>query len=193
MIEKRFSGQRTSIFFTEEYHVNREAAHHLEQYETHRPRLIRAYEIIKTLDVKTIVDLGCGDGGLLSLLTDYKAWGYDFCPDNVKYATEVRGVNTTHSHFVDNIDSINTDADLGVLTEVLEHLEEPHLFLKRLHNTDLKSILCSSPWGETDLDFVEGHVWAWDREGYYRMVQDSGWNVVLHEDIGANQIIMAVK
>jgi hypothetical protein len=56
---------------TYDFHAGRERAPHLEQ-AAHQPRLQVAAELIfeaaKTLDQPTLTDLGCGDGGLLSVV-----------------------------------------------------------------------------------------------------------------------------
>jgi len=194
MIEKRFFKEEIPYFSTEKYHADREAAHHLEQ-EEHNPRLLKAFELIKSLpNVKSVVDFGCGDGGLLSLLKDkYISYGCDFCPDNVKYANEVRKVNVYHENFTNNINSLIYD--LVVMTEVLEHMAEPHKFLKDLsEQSEVKYIICSSPWNETELETAGGHVWAFDREAYAKMITNAGWTIISHEDVVPRfQIILAKR
>ena len=196
MIEKRFTQEEHPYFSSVEYHVDRVAAHHLEEPE-HRPRLLKVKEIINSLGTKvsSVVDFGCGDGGLISELFGYIAWGYDFCPDNVKYATEIRHVNVQYANCVEELDMIKTNADICIATEYLEHLENPHKFLEDILNkTKIKYLVCSSPWNETNLEIAGGHVWAWDREGYQALVENAGWEIILHEDVEPRfQIILAKR
>jgi Methionine biosynthesis protein MetW len=83
---------------TREFHADRPRAPHLEQPQ-HRPRLERAAEyVLSAADLigpeATVSDLGCGDGGLLSLIKPIASWGYDFAPANAAGWTE-RGVTAT--------------------------------------------------------------------------------------------------
>src|SRR6266545_4157660 len=70
------------------FHQHRERAPHLEQ-PAHRDRLLHAAELVLAAQTllgqpASVSDLGCGDGGLLSLVQDQvaDAWGYDFTPAN---------------------------------------------------------------------------------------------------------------
>lgn len=63
--------------------------------------------------------------------------------------------------------------DLIILTEILEHLDDPEslLLAARRHASTL---VASSPLGEHDFHSHE-HVWGWDREGYQEMLESTGW------------------
>ena len=64
---KLFNGE-ASIYASEDWHKDRDAANHLKQ-KSHRPRMMQALEYTKeaiNLGATTVVDLGCGDGGFLS-------------------------------------------------------------------------------------------------------------------------------
>ncbi len=65
------------------FHEHRDRAPHLEQ-TMHRERLLRTAEAVRALNPASVVDLGCGDGGLLSLITDIPSWGYDWHPASVQ-------------------------------------------------------------------------------------------------------------
>ena len=81
---KLFDGDQAHVS-TAEFHAHRERAPHLEQ-SGHRDRLLTAASFVMTavgLGARSASDLGCGDGGLLSLLAGrVDAWGYDFQPSN---------------------------------------------------------------------------------------------------------------
>src|SRR3954447_24891826 len=97
MTEYRLTDERVPTVSTGEFHADRERARHLED-PIHRGRLTVAAELVRhavslrrgrewgsDADPVTVSDLGCGDGGLLSLLAGEPglvAWGYDFCPAN---------------------------------------------------------------------------------------------------------------
>lgn len=137
--------------------------------------------------VNQIADLGAGDGALLELIGRRPhAWGYDIIRADVKYAREVRRVEV---HFR-NVRKALEDGGLSlgapeyqnvivVLTEVLEHMADPHGLLKLLRaRPEVSHIVASSPWGETPDKHEWNHAWAWDPKGYMDMFMDAGWDPV---------------
>lgn len=179
-------------YTTPEWYATRENAPHLEQ-ETHRPRLIRSATAVSTLafhhGLKTVVDLGAGDGGLLSLLgAGLRGWGYDLSPAAVQAAKE-RGMDVRHG------DVLGDDVEWGqiaVATEMLEHLVDPHAFVRRIAE-HARALVCSSPWQERPGFAYEFHTWAWDHAGYAELVEQGGFEVVRHEVVGPFQVVAAVR
>lgn len=182
---------------TAEFHAYRERAPHLEQ-PVHRERLELAAAMVRQAAAEvggaSVSDLGCGDGGLLSLVQDcddvLAAWGYDFCPANAAGWTE-RGVE---AHALDVFGADWLEVDIGtisVMTEVLEHLADPHGALARIHGRGAVRLVCSSPWNERPGQHSPEHAWAWDRQGYADLVTEAGWEVVRHEQAGLFQVILA--
>lgn len=204
MTEHRFFNEgETAYVSTFDYHKDRERAPHLEQ-SNHRGRLERAAEFVLSVGIDqrmTVSDLGCGDGGLLRLLTTrYElanlpnfCWGYDFAPANVVGWKE-RGVEGTAMNVFDTFDIINPEVQVGdivVMTEVLEHLAHPHKALRDLLTQGVEWLVCSSPWNERPGMHSPEHAWAWDIDGYPRMVTEAGWTVVRHETAGLFQVVLA--
>jgi len=153
-------------------------------------RLRRAARIIREAEPDSVVDLGCGDGGLLKLLNGMDCWGYDFTPANIVGAEE-RGVDAKL------IDVFNTRdvprwGDLAVMTEVLEHLADPHDVLEWV-SENVRYVLVSSPWGESP-DTGQGtdpcHIWAWDWTGYHELLSKN-FTVLRHEKVDWSQLILA--
>lgn len=184
---------------TFDFHEHRERAPHLEQ-EGHRERLHRASELVNTAASSirgpaTVSDLGCGDGGLLSVLgrlpSVAECWGYDFAPANVAGWAERKVVATA-------LDVFNTDrskvslGDITVMTEVLEHIADPHGVLRwiGLHSA---YVVVSSPANENDIYHDPCHAWAWDIDGFWQLVEGAHFEVLVHEVIvgGTTQIILA--
>lgn len=186
--------------FTTEWYTTREHAPHLEQ-QVHQPRMQAvarlAVEAIDAYGFASVVDLGAGDGGMLSLITSYKhgaieAWGYDLMQVNCDYARDVRVMDVRYKDFVDEpIDW----AELVIITEVLEHLENPHDMVRRI-GEHAEAIIASSPAKET-AEFHDGcHAWCWDMDGYARLVERGGFVVTEHLLIDGEfefQILLGIK
>lgn len=189
---KLFEGD-TCEFATAEWYEDREAAHHLEEYG-HKERLQKAMDYTQLawnwFGARSVVDLGCGDGGFLSLCkqADMKSWGYDIQPKNIEYARSARKVDARLTNFED--DATIAYGDLAVMTEVLEHLVDPH---KTLRDLPSKLLIASSPYGETGDAHYEFHLWAFDFDGYKDLVTQAGYKVILHDVVWLNQIILAVR
>lgn len=188
---KLFDGD-TSEFTTAKWYEDREAAHHLEEVG-HKERILVAAEMVRQahgLGAKTAVDLGCGDGGLLQLLkfTEVKAWGYDLMPKNIEHATKVRGVDARLTDF--NSDDIEY-ADIAIMTEVLEHMTDPHKVVRELPS---KYLIASSPYNESDKSHYEFHLWAWDPSGYDALITQGGYKIINKVySAGWSQVVLGVR
>jgi len=183
---------------TAAFHEHRDRAPHLEQ-PLHRRRLVyAAYLVEQAADAAgrpvTVSDLGCGDGGLLSLLGRLpaveRAWGYDFQPSNAAGWAE-RGVTA------ERVDVFGADrdavkfGDVTVMTEVLEHLADPHAAVRWVAGQS-RWLVASSPWPESPAAHDECHAWAWDLPGYRALVEQGGWRVLRHDRVdGYFQALLA--
>lgn len=208
MEAKLFEGDVAHVS-TFAFHEHRERAPHLEQ-PGHRGRLDRAAQLVSATAPKVralfggewvkgadvfVTDLGCGDGGLLQLLQrvdGVAAWGYDFAPANAAGWVE-RGVDGRAADaFGADRPSIQL-GDVVVMTEVLEHLTDPHGALQWLadHHDSPEFLVCSSPWTETYESHDACHSWAWDREGYDALLRGNGWIPEVHDLVGMFQVVLA--
>lgn len=194
---KLFDGDVAHVS-TAEFHAHRDRAAHLED-GYHRPRLLKAAEFVRAATwmhaQPTISDLGCGDGGLLSLIqagewaSGVEAWGYDFCPANAEGWAE-RGVKA------EQLDVFGVDRDrvrfgaITVVTEVLEHLTDPAGALRWIRQHS-RFLVASSPWVETDLRHDECHAWAFDVAGYRELITGAGFRVLRHAEVGGFQVVLA--
>lgn len=188
-----FDPATTPDFTTPDWYAGRDRAPHLEQ-PGHRPRLLMAADMvrqaIRDYGVCTVSDMGAGDGGLLSLLTDVSGvdvWGYDLQPSNVDAAVSVRGVNV---RLADVLGAGVVWGDLAVCTEMLEHLVDPHGFVADMPS---RVLVASSPLGETAGSHYEFHCWGWDMDGYRAMVEQGGFGVVEHVVVGGFQVVLAAR
>ena len=178
------------------YFSQQPRAPHLDQPH-HVPRMLMAARFlgaIREAGALTFSDLGCGDGGLLSLVQDWfdRSWGYDLQPSSAEGWTE-RGVTAT------SLDVFGADRDrveLGdavAVTEVLEHVADPHGALAWLHAAGPRWLVASSPQNESSLTHGEEHCWAWDKEGYAAMITGAGWGIARHDDCGMFQVVLAER
>lgn len=144
-------------------------------------------------DVAPVCDLGAGDGALLSLLPESlrdKSWGYDVIRADVQYANEARGVEV----HLRNVQRAMTNnglilAPVVVLTEVLEHMADPHHFLQLLHaRPEVRFVVASSPRNETPEQHEWNHAWCWDTEGYRAMFRAAGFQALSFEPVDWSQV-----
>jgi trans-aconitate methyltransferase len=184
----------TAYVSTYEFHADRPRGPHLEQ-DYHSPRLHTAAGMIRSLagPQRSYTDLGCGDGGLLSLCQDAfeQAWGYDFQPSNAAGWAE-RGVTA------EQLDVFGKDwsaVSLGTVvsaTEVLEHLTDPHGALRKIRGSlSVQYLVCSSPVNENAGYHDPCHAWAWDSDGYEALVSGAGFRIREHQVVGPFQVVMA--
>lgn len=179
-------------FTRPEWYADRERAPHLEQHD-HGQRLRMTHHFARLvtagLELRSTVDLGCGDGGLLYLLGG-DSWGYDLCPANVIAARTERHVTAVLLDVVGEPEGI-TWGDLAICTEMLEHLADPHAFVK-LIAANARAVVASSPVNEDDKAHYEYHAWAWDMAGYRAMFESAGFEVTIHSPAGGYQILAGV-
>lgn len=189
---KLFEGKVAKVS-TAHFHADRDRADHLGDPH-HRPRLEKAAEFVhqaaNTLDGPTVSDLGCGDGGLLSLLKgDVEAWGYDFAPANAQGWAE-RGVKA------ELLDVFGADQDrvrfgsITVMTEVLEHISDPVAAVRWVRDNS-RFLVASSPWVEDARNHDECHAWAFDPWGYRLLIASSRYRILRHELVQGFQVVLA--
>ena len=192
---KLFDGDAPFVS-TAAFHEHRERAPHLDQPH-HWPRLHVAGQYLREAagPGATLSDLGCGDGGLLSLVQGYfpaGAWGYDFQPSNAAGWAE-RGVTAYALDFAGTGMNQVKLGNVVVMTEVLEHLANPHGILRWVYgHPEVDALVCSSPVNENDRMHDECHAWAWDFDGYSALVAGAGFSIVRHQVVGNFQVVEAV-
>lgn len=189
MEARLFEEGTTPEWTTPGWYDGRETAPHLEQ-AGHRERLLMAANMIRRVSYAgPVLDLGAGDGGLLSLL-DMPGYGYDLQQTNVE-AAATRGVDVRYGNVLE-LDPI-PPAHVVVVTEMLEHLVDPHGLLRRIHASGPGYLVASSPYTETPESHYEFHTWCWDLLGYRQMIEAAGFTVLEQGTAWICQIILAQR
>jgi len=109
-------------------------------------------DIIKTInnidDIKNVLDIGCGEGFITIEISknfpDLKILAIDYEKKYIDYAKNFNK-NKNIEYIKKDLFSINKKTDLVILTEVLEHLENPIDALNKLKKLSNKFILITIP------------------------------------------------
>lgn len=74
-----------------------------------------------------ILDIGCGNGGYLSILRDcgWEVYGFDFSEKAVRYAKNERGLINVKQTKAENLDYPENFFDLVTMNHSIEHLPNP--------------------------------------------------------------------
>jgi len=101
-------------------------------------------DIIQKFSIKTIVELGCGDGNQLGYFNGYeKYYGYDIS-HNVLTKCRLMYLNQNNKEFVNNIEELLVKKyDLALSLDVIYHLVEDDMYYEHMKNLFLLSdIVC---------------------------------------------------
>lgn len=179
-------------YSTPEWYEGRDRAPHIEE-GIHQGRLKLASEMATDAANRhgctSIVDLGAGDGGLLSTIRGIPSWGYDLQSTNVEPARAERGVDVRYG---DVVAGEVEWADLAICTEMLEHLVDPHAFVRRIAEHS-RVLVASSPFTENDREHYAFHLWAFDMSGYQALLEQAGYRIERHETVDLFQVIQGVR
>ena len=105
----------------------------------------------KKYEVNTVIDVGCGEGTNTFYIAKYFAKanikGIDFSETAIKCAK--LNYKLPNLEFIHDINSINLNLNYDLLCcfEVLEHVEDWKILLKRMANSSQKLLLLSFPTG----------------------------------------------
>lgn len=109
-------------------------------------------------------DLSCGDGAILSALPLHVKYFGDYAP-GYQYVGPIERT-------IDEIPPV----DVFVLSETLEHLDDPLAVLKRIREKT-RVLILSTPLNEKD-DGNPEHYWGWDRVGVTELLTAASFEVV---------------
>lgn len=118
---------------------------------------------------QSAADLSCGDGAILRGLDISESVYGDLVP-----STQVN-LNKA-GPILETLEEISP-VDLFVLSETLEHVEDPKTLLSDIRSKSAVLVL-STPEGETTDDNPE-HYWGWDRHDIRGLLESTGWEPVV--------------
>lgn len=130
--------------------------------------------------VKSITDLGCGDGSVLARIRGALGsavppmWGYDLGAMDLAYG-RAQGLDLGEADITQPADL--DYGELAIASEAAEHLADPEGFLRSIGS---RLLIVTSPSAETGEWHNPIHAWAWDMPGYADLVRRSGWTVTRH-------------
>ena len=144
-------------------------------------------QLFTGLDVKKILEVGCGEGFLSNRMSSIKpsatVIGLDYSMDILEIASQTFTNMPRCRASVYNLPFKDNFFDLTVACEVLEHLEEPHIALPEIQRVTKKYFLASVPqeplWrilnfmrGKyiTTLGNYPGHIQHWTPGEFVKLV-----------------------
>ena len=109
----------------------------------------KLYSFIGHLDIKDVLDVGCGEGNTIEFLRkknpELKFEGVDIMESSLENARKInpgihfRNLDIFNSHYREN------SFDMVLCMEVLEHLEEPEKLVERIKSISKKYCIISVP------------------------------------------------
>lgn len=160
-----------------------------EEFTDHVGRSLATAAAIAFTKPDTICDPAVGDGSILDAV-----WA--LYPFRLAYATDLSEPNinrlrqratwpkqTAVKDITQAILDLPEKVDTIVLTEILEHLEDPDSVLVQARRK-ANVLVASSPVEEPPGVVNHEHLWSFGREGYQDMIREAGWTPFSYTEIG---------
>ena len=173
--------ERTGVI---DYQVER----HNEQWPDHVARTNVTAGLIAWLKPSVVLDPACGDGSLAlaaNHIHNFRAILGDLSQPNIGYVSGRGGMDWTYS--VD--DALHTivrqkGVDVTILTEILEHVEDPDAILRAAREVSTYLVASSPEMRPGQVDTNHEHLWMFDGDGSLEMLQRAGWNPISKTHLG---------
>ncbi len=150
----------------------------------HRRRIVA--NLIRRVPHETILDIGCGDGSLLSEISKKikaRLFGTDISGEAIKIATQ-RVPAATFVQMDLSKELPQGRYDVAVLSEVLEHIEDDVTALKRIAPL-ARYVVISVPGGPADEVGTQfGHFRNYSGDRLRRLIEQAGLDVVYYRRWG---------
>jgi len=167
--------------------VDHQYERHNSEWMDHVARENVTAGLITWLKPRSVIDPACGDGGIVLLANHIRPIGRMVLNDISVPSTDylrrqvvgMEGVEVECASIEEALRArfeMPLGFDVVVLTEILEHMEDPDAILK-LARDRAAYLVASSPEmrvGQSDAHNIE-HYWQFDGEGYRQMLVESGW------------------
>jgi predicted TPR repeat methyltransferase len=165
------------------FYNKRKAADHIYQVGSALRIYLAASYAMHTIQfnpkIKTVGDFGCGTGGMILTLNslcntfipdrELKFYGYDLMPENIKVAKS-RNLDANLLDFVN--DKRRVWPDLLIMSEVIEHLIDPHSFVASIPAGTF--CVFSVPSADDDKGHDPTHLWSWTETSFRDFCESRG-------------------
>ncbi len=126
--------------------------------------------------VKTILDIGCGDGSFMTIINksgDYKATGIDLYKPYIQTARKTKRFERLIAADIRKIKFKEKSFDLVLSSQVVEHLEknEAKILIRKIEKIAKKKIVIATTNGYFPFDPIEG------KDDNPFQVHKCGWTV----------------
>lgn len=166
----------------------RSLARHNSEFTDHVGRTLATAAAIAFTQPKTVCDPAVGDGSILdaayALHPFQRAYVSDLSEPNIE---RIHGKTWPKQAAVKDITQAIVDlpekVDTLVLTEILEHLEDPDSVVAQARRK-ADVLIASSPVEEPDGISNPEHLWSFGRDGYQDMLREGGWIPFSYTEIG---------
>ena len=154
-----------------------------EDYALSQKAAIKIKEMLSSNDVqyKTVFEIGCNTGGVLSEFQDYDAYGVDYNQHSVESAQK-KGLNVFCGGIAE-LESLNKKADLIMMNHVMEHFEDIETELdniSKLLNKDGYLFMSVPPFYGWDYNllFQAAHNWQFTVNTLEYVMECCGWTAI---------------
>lgn len=147
----------------------------------HVERVAASAELISRYrsQIKTAADLSCGDAAILSRIDDGLEQAYvgDLIGARGEYPTRPHVRVLPAGPLPGSLEHLPQQVDLFVLSETLEHMDDPDDLLRRLA-LYARYLFVSTPLDEIESSGNLEHYWSWGQADVHQMLRDAGWDPV---------------
>ena len=155
------------------------------QWSDHILRTYATAGMLSWLMPETVCDPACGDGSVVIKANELREIGKAYLSDIS--APSIALLKLQPLRFDSEI-SIGPamenlhDVDAVVLTEILEHLEDPSELLGAVRRHS-RFLVASSPLDERVIGGNPEHVWGWTKAEYREMLVFNGWMPIAYQEL----------